>query len=67
MCQLHTFAITQEDPEEEKIDGISLLSFTSLNDVADYLFSTDWLKIEAAESQLTNQENRNSGHRSITT
>lgn len=55
-AQLHTFAITQEDPEGEKIDGISVLSFSSLNDVEDYLSTTDWLKIEAAEGEFVDQE-----------
>lgn len=40
-AQLHTFAVTQDDPEGEKIDGISVFSFASLNDVEDFLSTED--------------------------
>lgn len=52
-AQLHPFGSTQEDPEGSKIDGISILSFASLNDVEDYLATDDYVAIEAAEAELT--------------
>jgi hypothetical protein len=51
-AQLHPFASTLDDPEGSKIDGISVLSFASLNDVEDYLSTTDYAEIEAAEAKL---------------
>lgn len=51
-AQLHPFGSTQADPEGSKIDGISVLSFDSLNDVEDYLVTPDHAVIEAAENAL---------------
>jgi hypothetical protein len=55
-AQLHPFGSTQEDPEGSKIDGISVLSFASLNDVEDYLVTADYAAIEAAEAELADPE-----------
>ncbi|MGX7707807.1 EthD domain-containing protein [Methylobacterium sp. Gmos1] len=55
-AQLHPFGSTQEDPEGSKIDGISVLSFASLNDVEDYLVSADHAAIEAAEIEFTDPD-----------
>ncbi|MCZ4061393.1 EthD domain-containing protein [Pantoea sp. LMR881] len=55
-AQLHPFDLTQEDPEGEKIDGITVLSFASLNDVEDYICTRDWAHIEAAEHTIIDSE-----------
>ncbi|APX88172.1 hypothetical protein BV511_16010 [Methylorubrum extorquens] len=55
-AQLHPFGSTQEDPEGSKIDGISVLSFASLNDVEDYLVTADYAAIEASEAELADPE-----------
>ena len=55
-AQLHPFGSTQADPEGSKIDGISVLSFDSLNDVEDYLVAPDHAVIEAAENALADPE-----------
>lgn len=54
--QLHPFGSTQEDPEGSKIDGISVFSFASLNDVEDFVATADWAEIEAAEAALTDTQ-----------
>jgi hypothetical protein len=54
-AQLHPFGSTQEDPEGAKIDGITVLSFASLNDVEDYLTTADHRAIEAAEAEIMDQ------------
>ncbi len=54
-AQLHTFSMTQDDPQGEKIDGISVISFSSLNDLEDFLATDDWKTIEAAEKRLTDE------------
>jgi hypothetical protein len=51
-AQLHTIGSTQEDPEGSRIDGISVLSFPSVNDVEDFLVSPDHADIEAHEREL---------------
>lgn len=56
-AQLHTFSMTQDDPQGEKIDGISVISFSSLNDLEDFLATDDWKTIEAAEGRLTDEVN----------
>jgi hypothetical protein len=56
-AQLHPFGSTQaDDPEGSKIDGISVLSFDSLNDVEDFLVAPDHAVIEAAENALADPE-----------
>jgi len=50
-AQLHTIGSTQDDPEGEVIDGISVLSFASLNDVEDYLSTADYREIEQHEHE----------------
>ncbi|AWN36545.1 EthD domain-containing protein [Methylobacterium radiodurans] len=55
-AQLHPFGSTQDDPEGSKIDGISVLSFASLNDVEDYLVTADYAAIEAAEAELADPD-----------
>ena len=52
-AQLHPFGSTQDDPEGSRIDGISVLSFASLNDVEDYLITPDHAAIEADEANFT--------------
>lgn len=51
-AQLHTIGTTQEDPEGEAIDGITVLSFASLNDVEDYLVTADYRDIESHEREV---------------
>ncbi|MEM6049947.1 EthD domain-containing protein [Erwinia sp. P7711] len=51
-AQLHSFKMTQEDPEGEKIDGISVFSFDSLNDLEDYLCTEAWAEIEQSEHSI---------------
>lgn len=46
---------TQEDPEGSKIDAVSILSFASLNDVEDYLVSSDHAAIAQSEAGLTGE------------
>lgn len=65
-AQLHPLGSTQEDPEGSKIDGISVLSFACLNDVEDYLVTSDYAAIEAAEAELADPEASSSGRRSTT-
>ena len=55
-AQLHPFGATQADPEGSKIDGISVLSFASLNDVEDYLVTADHASIEAAEATFADPD-----------
>lgn len=55
-AQLHTFGVTQEDPEGEKIDGISIFSFASLNDLEDYLCTEAWAEIEADENLIADSQ-----------
>ena len=50
--QLHNIGSTQDDPEGSKIDSISVLGFSSLNDVEDYLSSADYAQVERSESAL---------------
>jgi hypothetical protein len=50
--QLHNIGSTQDDPEGSKIDSISVLGFSSLNDVEDYLSSADYAHVEWDESAL---------------
>ena len=54
-AQLHTIGSTQEDPEGSRIDAVSVLAFASLNDVEDYLVSSDHEAIEASESMLAGE------------
>lgn len=46
---------TQKDPEGSKIDAVSILSFASLNDVEDYLVSSDHEAITQSEAALTGE------------
>lgn len=55
-AQLHPFGATQADPEGSKIDGISVLSFDSVNDVEDFLVTADHAVIEAAENAIADPE-----------
>lgn len=55
-AQLHTFAVTQEDAIGEKIDGISIFSFASLNDLEDYLCTDAWAEIEADEQRIADAQ-----------
>lgn len=50
-AQRHPFGSTQADPKGSKIDGITVLSFASLNDVEDYLVTADYAAIEAAAAE----------------
>jgi hypothetical protein len=52
-AQLHNIGSTQEDPEGSKIDAVSILAFACVNDVEDYLVSSDHAAIETSESALT--------------
>jgi hypothetical protein len=52
-AQLHAIGTTQADPDGEMIDAISVLSFSSVNDVEDYLVSPDHAAVEASEAALT--------------
>ena len=52
-AQLHYLGSTQEDPEGSRMDGISVLSFASVNDVEDYLTHADHAAIEVSESALS--------------
>jgi len=54
-AQLHNIGSTQKDPEGSRIDAVSVLSFACLNDVEDYLVSTDHRAIEASEAALTGE------------
>ncbi|RYY18476.1 MAG: hypothetical protein EOO36_08050 [Cytophagaceae bacterium] len=49
-AQLHNIGSTQADPEGSPMDGISVLSFASINDVEDYLATADYHAIEADEA-----------------
>ena len=53
-AQLHYLGSTQEDPEGSRMDGISVLSFASVNDLEDYLTHADHAAIAASESALSN-------------
>lgn len=55
-AQLHPFAMTQPDEEGAKIDGISVFSFSSLNDVEDYLATEAWAAIEQAEAEIADPD-----------
>ena len=52
-AQLHYLGSTQEDPEGSRMDGISVLSFASVNDVEDYLTHADHAAIAVSESALS--------------
>ena len=52
-AQLQNIGSTQADPEGSLMDGISVLAFTSLNDVEDYLVSDDYRAIAADEATFT--------------
>jgi hypothetical protein len=54
-AQLHTIGVTQEDPEGDRIDAVSVFSFASLNDVEDYLVSDDHAVIAQSESALAGE------------
>lgn len=51
-AQLHTIGTTQEDPEAERMDAVSILAFASLNDVEDYLVSPEQAAVAASEASL---------------
>jgi len=51
-AQLHNIGSTQDDPEGEKIDAVSVLSFACMNDVEDFLIHDDHAAIEASEDAL---------------
>jgi hypothetical protein len=51
-AQLHTIGTTQEDPEGERIDAVSVFCFASLNDVEDYLVGDDHAAIDESETVL---------------
>ena len=51
-AQLHYLGSTQDDPEGNLMDGISVLCFASTNDVEDYLTHADHAVIEVSESAL---------------
>jgi hypothetical protein len=46
-AQLHTVGAAQDAPEGSLIDGISVLAFGSVNDLEDYLVTTDYTDIKA--------------------
>jgi hypothetical protein len=52
-AQLHNLGSTQEDPEGSRIDAVSVLAFSGLNDLEDFLVSEDGAAIQAAETRLT--------------
>lgn len=54
-AQLHTIGSTQDDPESQKIDAVSIFAFASMNDVEDYLVSHDHLAIEDSEHALAGE------------
>lgn len=54
-AQLHNIGSTQTDPEGSKIDAVSILAFASMNDVEDYLLSSDHAAIEASENALAGE------------
>ena len=51
-AQLHNIGSTQDDPEGSRIDAVSILAFSSMNDVEDYLVSDDHATIETSENAL---------------
>ena len=51
-AQLHNIGSTQKDPEGSRIDAVSILAFSSMNDVEDYLVSPDYAQIAASEAAL---------------
>lgn len=51
-AQLQTIGTTQEDPEAERMDAVSVFAFASLNDVEDYLVSPEHEAIAASEANL---------------
>lgn len=51
-AQLHTIGTTQEDPEAERMDAVSILAFASMNDVEDYLVSPEHDAIAVSEAAL---------------
>jgi hypothetical protein len=52
-AQLHNIGSMQDDPEGSRIDAVSVFAFASMNDLGDYLVSTEHEAIEASESGLT--------------
>ena len=54
-AQLHNIGSTQKDPEGSRIDAVSILAFSSMNDVEDYLLSDDHAAIEASEGALAGE------------
>jgi len=44
--------MTQKDKEGEKIDGISIFSFSSLNDLGNFLCTKEWAELEADEQRI---------------
>ncbi|QJE01002.1 hypothetical protein HH212_13970 [Massilia forsythiae] len=54
-AQLHNIGSTQHDPEGSKIDAVSVLSFASLNDVEDYLVSSEHAALQASEDALAGE------------
>jgi hypothetical protein len=51
-AQLHYVGSTQDDPEGSRMDGITVLGFSSVNDVEDYLTDPDYRAVEADEAAL---------------
>ena len=54
-AQLHNIGSTQKDPEGSRIDAVSILAFASMNDVEDYLVSSDHAAIQASEDALAGE------------
>ena len=61
-AQLHTIGTTQEDPEAERMDAVSILAFASMNDVRDYLVSPEHEAVAASKTRLCATA-RNGGRR----
>lgn len=51
-AQLHTFDVTQDDPDGAAMDVIEVIGFSSMNDVEDFLTDTDQDSIRAHEQSL---------------
>jgi hypothetical protein len=54
-AQLLNVGSTQKDPEGSVIDSLSILSFASMNDVEDYLLTSDYAEIEADEAKVSGE------------
>jgi hypothetical protein len=54
-AQLLNIGSTQTDPEGSVIDSMSILAFASVNDVEDYLLTSDYAEIEADEAAASGE------------